>query len=331
MRVTIKDVAKAAGVSVATASRAVGGYGYVSEKTREKVLKAAKDLSYRPHAVAKSMVTGVTQVIGFVVGDIKNPFFASLAGEIDDVISSEGYNLIIYTTDENIEKEKRAVESLIERQVDGLIIAPASCREYSHINALTEMDIPLVIIDRMIKDLKADTIVAQNEEGAYEATSYLIKKGHDNIGFLSDSFDITSNAERLAGYIRALNEHNIAVDESLIKEGNYSVKDGYRNAAILINNRKRPSAIFASNNLMTEGLLLAAKDMKIDIPEELAVIGFDDLEWYQLICPQVSVVRQPIHEIGNIAAKYLLQRIDKNRIPYRITRLNTELIIRESC
>jgi len=326
----IKDVAKVAGVSVATASRVLGGYGYVSEEAREKVLEVAKKLKYKPHAIAKSMITGRTKTVGFIVGDIENPFFAGIARAVNNIIIPEGYNLLVYTTYENILEEQKAVETFTERRVDGIIIAPTCIREHSHIDGAIELGIPVVLVDRVLNGIGLDTVAVQNVEGAYEAVKYLIEIGHTNISFLSDSLDINSNRERLDGYIKALEAYNIPIDETLIRSGKYTVEDGYRSTVALISNKKRPSAIFTSNNFMTEGLLLATKDMGINIPEELAVIGFDDMKWYQLISPSISVVAQPVHKIGHTAARRLMRRMLGDSSRPELIRLPVKLIIRES-
>ncbi len=326
----IKDVAKAAGVSQATASRALGNYGYVSVKAREKVLAAAKKLNYKPHAIAKSMVTGRTKTVGFIVGDIENPFFAGVAQSINSIITPEGYNLMVYTTNESLQEEQAAIKTFIERRVDGLMIAPTCLKEHSHIDEAIKMGIPVVLVDRVLDNVNADIVAVENVEGAYKAVNYLIKLGHTNIGFLTDSLDIGSNKERLDGYIKALNESNIPIKDTLITSGKYTIKDGYRSAITLINNKIKPTAVFTSNNFMTEGLLFAAKDVGIKIPEELAVLGFDDMEWYKLLSPSISVVEQPIHEIGYTAARCLLRRMLGDTSRHKLMRLPTKLVIRES-
>jgi LacI family transcriptional regulator len=326
----IKDVAKAAGVSFATTSRVLGNYGYVSKEKREKVLKVAKKLNYKPHAIAKSMVTGRTKTIGFIVGDIENPFFSGIVRGINSVVLSEGYNLIIYTTSENLLEEQDAVAAFTERRVDGLVIASTSSKEHSHIDETIKLGIPVILVDRALDKLSADTVIVDNIEGAYKAIKYLVELGHINIGFLSDSLDIWSNKQRLNGYTKALTESGICIDKNLIISGKYTINDGYRSAIALINNKKKPSAIFTSNNFMTGGLLFAVKDMKIKIPEELAVIGFDDMEWYELLSPSISAVAQPVEKIGQEVAKCLLRRMLGDISPPKLISLPTKLIIRES-
>jgi LacI family transcriptional regulator len=330
MSVTITDVAKRAGVSNATASRVLGGYGYVSREKRERVLQAAKELDYQPHLIAKSMVTGRTKTVGLVVGDIENPFFAALARAMNQVLLPEGYALVAYTTNENLEEEKRAIQVLSSRQVDAMVIAPTSFRERSHIQTALHREMPVVLVDRAIEGLKADTVAVANFQGAYEAVKHLTGLGHRRIGFLSDSLELASNRERLAGYRHALEEVGIPFDPLRVQTSGFTIQDGYRGAVILLNQQPRPSAIFAANNFMATGLLLAARDMHTRIPDELSLIGFDDAEWYQLLTPAISAVAQPVHEMGAAAARVVLRRLAGDDSPPQVTRLPTRLILRRS-
>jgi len=330
--VTIRDVAKKAGVSVATASRVLGNYGYVSAETSEIVMSAAHQLGYRPHSLAKSLVTGRTNMVGFVVGDIENPFFASLAKWINASISIEGYTMLVYTTDENVDEEAKGVYSLIEKNVDGIIIAPASIKEYKHILDARDSGIPVVVVDRPNPHLEIDTVAVENNQSVYEAIRELIKLGHREIGFYSDSLEIGSNLERLEGYKRALTDAGIEIDPQFIYTTGYSILDGYRGAVSILSSSQRPSAIFTANNFITTGFLLAANDMKLLIPEYISLIGFDDLEWYKLNLPRISVVSQPQKRISQVVSRILINRMgDKNRLARpEIVRLPGKLILRES-
>ena len=331
-KLTIRDVAKDAGVSVSTASRAMGNYGYVSDEVRATVLESARKLGYRPHAIAKSMVSGETKTIGFVVGDIENPFFASLAKYVNALISLQGYTMMVYTTDENIEEEIRGVDSLISKQVDGLIIAPSSANEYSHILAAQNSGVSVVLVDRPLPDLEIDCVSVDNIQAMNEAVTYLLDLGHKDIGFLSDSLEISSNQERLAGYTRALNDHGIEANNDLLKITGYTVMDGYRGAVALLSSPQRPSAVVTANNFMTTGFLLAAHDMGIKIPDNISLIGFDELDWYKLINPPITTIAQPIKRIGQEVSRLLLSRmVNKGEIRHSETiLLNTHLTHRNS-
>jgi len=331
-KITIRDVAKDAGVSSATASRVMGNYGYVSEEVRTTVMESARKLGYRPHAIAKSMVKGETKTIGFVVGDIENPFFASLAKYVNALISLQGYTMMVYTTDENIEEEIRGVDSLISKQVDGLIIAPSSSNEISHILAAQNSGISVVLVDRPLPNIQIDSVCVDNIQGMSEAVAYLIGLGHREIGFLSDSLEISSNQERLTGYTKAHTENGLSVDEGLIKITGYTVMDGYRGAVALLSSPKRPSAVVTANNFMTTGFLLAAHDMGLVIPDQISLIGFDDMDWYKLTNPPITTISQPIKRIGQEISRILLSHMaNKGEITHAETlTLNTHLIHRKS-
>ena len=209
MKVTIKDVAQKARVSPATVSRVVGNYGYVAEKTRRKVLAAIRELNYRPDTIARSLVTKSTRTIGLVLTDITNPFFAQLARGIEDVTWNNGYTLILANTDEDIERERAIIFALIEKRVDAFIVVPASSKQAPHLEELTRHGIPLVLLDRSVNGLNVDTIMVDNEMGAYQAVSHLIKNGHKRIGIVYDNDEITTSIERLNGYRHALEERRI--------------------------------------------------------------------------------------------------------------------------
>jgi len=330
MKFTIKDVAKIAGVSKATVSRALGEYGYVKKETKRKVLNAAREIGYKPDVIARSMVTGHTRTIGLVVADIENPFFARLAHGINDTLTSEDYNLIVCGTNESIDEERKVIEGLTQKRIDGLIIAPTSSREGTHISEFFQNKLPVVLVDRVIEDVKFDAVCVKNTEGSYKAVWHLIQNGYKKIGFLSDSFAISSNAERLEGYKRALNDAGIELDMSLIREGIYTIESGYRESVSLLFNSNKPTAVFTANNFMTIGLLKAVKDMELIIPNDLAIISFDDMVWFDLISPTITAVAQPIYEIGQVAAQRLLIRIGGDKQSPQVIRLSTKLIIRES-
>lgn len=328
MRVTVEDVAKLAGVSRATACRALGAYGYVGEAARTKVLEAASQLKYSPHAIAKSMVTGRTRTVGLVVGDIENPFFASVARGVSDAITPEGYNLIVCSTNESLKDEAMALEGLYRKQVDGLIIAPVSSTDGGQIKDLVKRGVPVVLVDRPLEGVDVDFVAVANSEGAYEGVRHLLQRGHRRVGFLGDS--ITTTGERLEGYRRALSEAGVPVDESLIRIGAYSVESGYRGAVSLLSGTPGPTAVFAASNFMTTGLLMAVKDMQLRIPGQVAIVSFDDMDWLKLISPGITAVAQPVYELGRVSGQHLLRRIAGDTKPRETTWLSTRLIVRES-
>jgi LacI family transcriptional regulator len=331
-RITVRDIAKQAGVSHATASRVLGGYGYVSEEKREAVLEKARQMGYRPHAIARSMVHGKTKTVGFVVGDIENPFFSNLVMNINALISPQAYTMMVYTTNENLDEEIHGVETLLSKQVDGLIIAPCSSQNYSHIVEAHNSGTAVVLVDRVPDSLNIDSVRVDNALAIQNAMQHLFDLGHRKIGFLSDSLDIASNRERLKGFREAYQEQSLSLDPELIKITGHTVLDGYRGSVSLLSQSNRPSAIITANNFMTTGFLLAAKDMLFRIPEAISLISFDELDWYKLIDPPITTIAQPLKRISQEVARLLLRRMleNENIAQFEDVVLKTSLVTRKS-
>lgn len=334
MKITIKDVAKLANVSPTTASRAIGGYGYVNEKTKEKVLEVAKKLNYTPNMLAKSMITGKTKNIGLIIGDIENPFFSSLARAINDFMMPENYNLLIANTDESKEEEQRIISSFLQRQVDGIIIATTFSKDKKNgenvLKNVIDSRTPVVLVDRVVKWMKIDSISSENFEGAYKATKYMIQQGHKKVGFLGDFISISSTSERYEGYKKALEDFGIPFNINYVKFGNYTMQSGYRKTVELFSEKDKPTAVFTSHSLMTVGFLFALKDMKIKLRKDIDHIGFDDLEWFTLLNPPISVVEQQVKAMGEHAARLLLKRINGHKGPVEEIRLPVKMKIRSN-
>jgi LacI family transcriptional regulator len=331
MGTTIKDVAREAGVSQATAARALAGYGYASERARKKVLAAAERLGYRPHAVARALVSGSTRTLGLVVGDIENPFFALVARGMADVAGRRDYTLLLANSDEDLEEERRAVETLLARRVDGLAVAPTSPGSLAHLSPVAAHGTPLVVLDRPLRGLRVDTVTADNAGGAAAAVGHLIALGHRRIGVVSDSPEIGSTAERLRGFRAAMRAAGLEVDGGLVSVGGPSADDGYRSARTLLERRDRPSALFTANNLMTLGAVRALCDLGLHMPDDVALLGFDDTDWTTIVSPPLTVVAQPVYELGRVAGERLLLRCAGHAGAPRRIRLPTELVVRASC
>lgn len=331
MGVTVKDVAQAAGVSQATAARALGGYGYVSRTARRAIHEAAQTLGYRRHAVAQALASNVTYTVGLIVSDIENPFFAAAARGLSDVLEAEGYTILLANSDEDLEREERLVETFRARRVDGLVVAPSVANGLPHLGDVAAAGIPLVLFDRPVRGLKVDVVMVDNKRGAQQAVEHLIALGHRRIGLVTDQPEIASSAERIDGYRSALAAAGFSVDEHLIAITGSTHADGYRAAKALLEQRRRPSAIFTANNMMSMGTLLALRDLSLRIPTDVALVGFDDFEWTTLIEPPLTVVRQPVSEIGRRAGERLLARMRGDGGGPRRIRLQTEFVVRGSC
>ncbi len=328
MTVTVRDVARAAGVSQATAARVLGDYGYASAGVRTRVHESARRLGYTPNGVARALVSRATHTVGLVVGDIDNPFFAAAARGLSDMLDAAGYTVLLANADEDSERERRAIDALRRRRVDGLVVVPAPG---AGLNGIVESGLPLVQLDRAVRGLAADAVMVDNGAGAANAVAHLIDLGHRRVGMVSDSPQISSSAERLAGYRRALRLAGIAVDDHLVSIGGSTQAEAHRAARALLSRADRPTAVFTANNFMTHGVLLAARELRLRIPDDLALVGFDDLDWTTIVEPPLTVVSQPVGELGRVAGERLLARIEGDASPPRRLRLRTRLIVRGSC
>lgn len=330
MKVTIKEVGERAGVSSATVSRVVGNYGYVSEKTRRKILAAIRELGYKPNAIARSMVTKSTQTIGLIITDITNPFFAQLVRGVEEVTWQNGYSLILANTDEDLRREQAMVTTLQEKRVDGLIVVPASSKPAGHLTNLLEEGTPLVLLDRAVTGCAVDVVMVDNEGGAYQAVAHLIGQGYRRIGMIVDNLEITTSLERMAGYRRALQDAGILIDESLARSCQFSQQSAYALVSEMLKSPNPPTALFTANNFMTLGALQAIQEAGLSIPRHIGLVGFDDLAWIGLNNPGLTVVAQPVLDLGRVAAQRLLARMKGDASSPQEIRLKTRFIIRQS-
>jgi len=330
MAITIREVALLAGVSRATAARALSNYGSVSSAAAERVLLAAKQLGYRTNPVAQALRRGQANYVGFVPGDLENPFFATVARALSDVVETAGLTLMISSSDEQLPREQRVVQTLQANLVSALVVAPTSGHDRSHLTQLATAGIPLVIVDRAIPGLNADTVTVDNVGGARMGVEHLIELGHTRIGLLADALEIASSRDRSQGYRDALRTHGIAQETGLEAVDEPSRDGAYRAAMRLLDHQHRPSAIFAGDNLMTLGVLRAAHELGLRIPEDLALVGFDDFDLAVAIRPSITTVAQPVAEIGRRAGELLLRRLGGwDGAPEHVS-LPTRLIVRES-
>jgi len=327
--VTLRDVARRANVSQATAARAMGGYGYVSANRRRRVEQAADELGYRSNDIARALASGSTKTVGLVVGDIENPFFAALARGVADVVEAEGYTLLLANSDEDIEREQRAVEAFRTRLVDGLIVAPVTGSDSAHLH---QPGWPLVLVDRSIRGLDVDTVTVTNARGARVAVEHLLALGHRRIGVVTDSAEIPSISQRLRGYRSALRGAGLAVDDALIAVAESStLSGGYAAARALLERADRVRAVFTTSNVMTAGATRALQDLGLKMPADVALIAFDDLEWTTIVEPPITVIAQPVLELGRTAGRRILARVGGDNSPAQRIRLPTQLIVRASC
>lgn len=325
------DVAAAAGVSVATVSAAVNGTAPVSKELRERIENAISAIGYKRNAIARSLKMGTTKTIGLMVADITNPFFTDVVSVIQDVLHRAGYAVMLCCTDEDPIMQEEQISLLLDRMVDGLIIAPTG--DDDNLRRLVGgASVPVVLIDRLCHDLEADAVVLDNHHAVEAATSYLINLGHRSIGYISGSLDTSTGRDRLAGYRAALKAANIDYRDDLVRIGNFREKDAYKASMQLLTRPDRPSAIFSANNLMVIGVMKAIRDIGLRCPENISVASFDDFPWADVFQPNLTTIAQPVQAIGEQAAELILSRIaDRSeRKPRRII-LKGRLTIRDSC
>ncbi len=325
---TIYEIAKKVDASPSTVSRALSGNGYVSKEMKEKILAVAESLYYRPNALARALVTKKSQTIAFVVADIGNPFFPAIARGVEDVASTKSYNVILCNTDSNRVKADEYIKVLSSRQTDGVIFCTASVND-RHVKEVIGSGIP-VVLGYPSKTIKCDTVSCDNLHGGMIATEHLIGLGHTTIGIISALVKRVTGGDRLRGYKRALVKHSLRVREDLIVEGDYSMESGYENAKRLLNLIGRPTAIFATNDLMAIGAMNAIEEAGLKVPDDIAVVGYDDILMASIVKPRLTTVAQPKYEIGQLACKAILDRMEAPDRPWEHTVLKPKLIVRSS-
>ena len=330
---TIYDVAKIAGVSPSTISRVMNSPEIVAEDTRQKVMNAVKELAYIPNMMAASMPRRKTNYIGLIIPDIINTFFSNLIRGIQDICEEHGYNVLVVNSDDNQEKEARYLKLLYSRRVDGVILTVAGYREKEfpeeELSLLKKMNI--VLIDREINGLNAPIIKVNNFTGAYSAVKYLLTMGHRKIMYLAGIEGTKTNRERRKGYLSALKEAHINWKKELM--ANFRLDTAYQKIIHhwpkLKNSDKLPTAIFAANDLMAIGALKAFAQLKIRVPEDISIIGFDNIPFSDCTCPPLTTIAQPTYLMGQKAVETLLKVIDKKKIKKSVE-FETELIERDS-
>lgn len=329
---TLKEVAKKSGVSITTVSRVINGSAKVKAETRERIQKAMTKLDFQPNRVAQRLraSNGRSKLLGLIIPDIQNQFYSNIVRGIEDVTYGNDYAVILCNSDENPNKERFYLEVLKSESVDGIILPPIHQFD-EEIESFIELGIPIVCVDRKLMRKKVDTVVIGNEKGGYDAVKHLIELGHKKIAILTSSLQFSSFNERQMGYERALKENGIEVDKRLIKEGDPRSSETARALTDeLLNLDTPPTAIFATNNLMTLGVLKALSKLNLKIPDDISIIGFDDLPWAEAISPPLTTVRQPAYEMGKKAAELFFKRVeDSSREPEEIV-MDPKLIIRGS-
>lgn len=315
MTVTMKDIAKKTGLSIATVSRVINKTGYVKEETREIIMKTIKELNYTPSAVARSLCKKETNIIGVVIPDINNPFFGEVIKGISSVADEENLNIILCDTDEKIEKELKSLELLKEQRIKGIIITPTSDKNKfssEYLCILESLGIPIVLIDRDVKHSNFDGVFLNSIKGACEGTEALIKAGHKKIAIIGGPSTSKPGRDRLRGYKKALMMNGIDINEDYIFYGDFKLESGYKIAKQILEMKDRPTAIFVCNNMMNLGCIKALNEKGVRIPDDMALIGFDEVEMLDIFGVKISVISRPTTEMGRVAMEILRDKLNNN-------------------
>jgi len=330
-RVTLSDVAAAAEVSTATASRVLNGIeGASSAATAERITNAARELGYVPNTLAASLRSDKTLTAGLILADVGNPYFGLLASGVENVLAAKGYSLLLANTGNSPDRERALLRLMLERQVDAIVLA-SSCATGDHITEAIGRNVKVVLVDSDLDDVKADCVAVDNLGASDEAVSHLVSIGHVDVGIITGPLVASFDIERLEGYRKALARARIAAASDLASAGDSTVAGGHEAMSQLLQRGNRPTAVFVTNNLMTVGALAAISEIGLRVPDDISVVGFDDMDWYELPTVGITAVSQPAYELGTVAAKRLLLRIQRKRqpAPERFV-LPTELKLRSS-
>lgn len=328
---TIKDVARHTGLAYATISKYLNG-GNVLPQNREKIETAIKDLNFTVNEFARGLKTNKSNSVGIIIPDIGNVYVAHTIPVIVDELRKSGYSTIICDSRSDYNRESELVRFLMTKRVDGIINMPVGA-DGSHLHAVLDSGIPVVLLDRIVYECigQVDAVLVDNMQAAQEATSYLIGQGHKQIGIIVGPRDVSTAMDRLSGYTVTLKRNKLEVRESLIAYSEFTIESGYRACKKLLTNNPDMTALFATNYDTTMGAMMAINEYGVSVPDELSVFGFDDMPFAKVIKPHLTVIAQPIREIGKYAANALLERMsDNDDLPVNVTVLRTQTVMRDS-
>ena len=332
--VTIKDIAKALGLSTSTVSRALRDSYEISPETKKLVLEYAEKINYQPNPIALSLKERKSHSIGVIVCEIANSFFSQTINGIESIAYNNGYNVIIAQSRESFEKEALNLQYLTSRSIDGLIISVSTeTEDFSYFKELNEKGLPIVFFDRIVDEINTHKVIVDNYKGAYDATTHLIKNGFQKIAAIGNSESLSITKERLAGYRDALQDNGMKANDDLIKychHGGMIFSEVEEAVGELL--KQKPDAFFASSDKLTTGCLRILKARGRSVPDDVGLIGFSNSELTELLSPSLSIIKQPAFEMGTVAMNMLLQLIESKRPvkDFETRVLVTELIIRES-
>ena len=328
--VTIKTVAAEAGVSIATVSRVLTGADAVGKKVQERVLQAVRKLDYSPNRLARGLRAGQRKVIGVIIPDLQNPFLTGVVHGIESVLYKAGYTLVLGHSDGLAERESAHISILRGEGAAGLIMVPDNGSGANY-ESLISRKIPVVAVDRVPRGIKVDLVSTNHREGAREAINHLISHGYKEIALINGPHSFSVGQERFMGYQEALKNAGIHFRDAFVIESDFRQAGGYKAMKQLLNLSRQPRAVMVGNNLMTLGALQALHESGVRVPEEVAIVGFDDMPWASSLRPPLTAVAQPVEELGQAAANMLLERLNNPNQLVRQIILPPHLVVRASC
>ncbi len=330
MSVKLEDIARETGFSIATVSRVLANSDYpVNPSVREKVLKVARTMGYKPNIAARSLRSNRTNTIGIIVDDIMSPFVPSIVRGIQDCLHENDFLSVIVNSDWDPDQEQDAINTLISRPVDGIIFV-----EYSHLvhsEILEESNKPRMFVHRIFGSPIKNSVVPDDHYGATLAVRHLISLGHRRIAYINGPENWHNSQTRHDGYKDELERHNIALNPDLVQPGDWELESGYQATQNLLSLADPPSAIFAANDLMALGAVYAIHDAGLDVPKDMAVIGYDNRHFSRIVRPRITTVMMPVYEMGRVATGSLLEQIAGGREEIEEIKVRGELIIRDTC
>ncbi|MEK8127566.1 substrate-binding domain-containing protein [Paenibacillus filicis] len=329
--ITIYDIAKKANVSAMTVSRVINNSGKISDATRQRVKQVMEELHYVPNSNARSLVLQKTHIISLLITDITNPFYTTLARGAEDTAKRLGYKLLFGNSDENYAKEKDYVDMILSTRVDGVLFAPTGDGSAAHLQQLQKHNMPLVLLDREVPGIQADTVLGDSKEGARRLVEHLLSLGHRRIALINGSEDVSTARQRHVGYKEALKLNDVPYDEALVLYANYREIQNETALSQLLHLPDPPTAIFAANNFLAIGAIQGLRAQGLQVPDDMSVVCFDDLGLASALNPFLTVAAQPAYQFGSLGMQWLIDRIEgRSQDEPRTIILPSELIVRSS-
>jgi len=329
-RVTMRQIAARARVSVGTVSHVINNSAGVRQEVRKRVLDAIERLGYQPSLLARGLRRNQTTILGMIIPDISNPFFPLVVRGVEDIAYQNSYRLMLCNTDNDAQKEQVYFDELRAYRMAGLIVIPSADSRLVPMAAASGGEIPVICLDRCPEGWKGDTVTVDNAEGAYQAARYLLELGHRRIATIAGQLHVTSGVERLKGFKRALREAGVSIAQEYIQEGRFDRLSGYEKGLMLLQFSPRPTAIVAANDLVALGVLAALREMGLRCPEDVSLVGFDDQEIASFTNPALTTVAQPAYQMGARAAALLFERLRGEDVAAQQVVMKATLRVRDS-